>query len=698
MSLTSTKWASGTAGTPSTDPNLNSAPVMNTHLSGWPSAGEIYVQSDDPDLLFLEADFDDLDIHFQDTGDLRHKYQPAQDGRGITVVGSRIGGVDVLQVYRGLYLFDYFGIWGENQDWFDWGLTRELMIQPPSVTGTVTATTEIYVPYAWMHLDLAEILWSWTKFHNTLSSQTELDAILDKQSFLDYSARMDDRRWRQWLSVRRKVDATLQDQIAELLDQTAALFAWGGRDTNDVLTAGLQIFDPLDVATNSRLFRFDHEGDEENPLGIVRPKVRIKDTALVNQLDLVWGSASQALGPSPPLTVSHQSPAGPPEEENKHRLRDQASVDTFGLRSQSPSVPNAIDAGSAVGPYRINRWSDRDKEVVGTMGPLHLDFGPGEIINIRDELQGLKGTEELLVTVKEIELDNLTATITAVELEPDPYLLNPKDLDGIFACYQADQGVSTYSGTGGNRVSLWEDQGPNGYDADQDGSNDGPLYTTNYRNGKPVLDFSGDFPTLQGWLEIAGMGTETGRRSNWTFLALMEIDNSAQGRHYLLSTEGGITIYDSDFLLTLGDSNTEGLGFYQNSVMHDDGPILPTDHWIAVVLQCWTTRGNWAKHEGNRSWGKVIDFQTPANSSEVDGDHTTDPLFFWKNGLMFDQRCKIGTDYIGGSYVLRGKLAELAIVEHRATSSITGMEDPPLPREQLDGVINYWVDKYDLNF
>ena len=252
-------------------------------------------------------------------------------------------------------------------------------------------------------------------------------------------------------------------------------------------------------------------------------------------------------------------------------------------------------------------------------------------------------------------------------------------------------------GPGGDRVSIWADQSVNSFDADRDGANDGPLYLTSYKNGKPVLDFKGSVPASDGWLEIPSLATTTDLRGGWTYLAVLELENTAQARHYLLSSEGGGDAQSSAFDLTLGNSNAEGLGFWQDGAFHDDGPILPQTGWIIVVLQTRFNRPNSNLPHRSECWAKYIDITTPANSEEVEGGFTADPLYFWEHGHRFFGDVKIGSDWAGGSNIMHGKLAELVAVEHPPAALVKdGQRDPPVRRDHLDGVMNYWVDKYAL--
>ena len=177
MTLDLTKWTSGTAGSPTTDPNLNGIPVMDDIFLNWPATPRIYVACEDPDLIALPSDPDGLDLYFQSQADERGRYVPDKNGSGISPIGSRTPIVSGLRVYPGMRIFDYFGVHLDGLDYHSWGMSTTLVIVPPAEPSGEVTNLEIHVPYLWHDFDLAEIIWSWSKFHSGISTQALLDEL-----------------------------------------------------------------------------------------------------------------------------------------------------------------------------------------------------------------------------------------------------------------------------------------------------------------------------------------------------------------------------------------------------------------------------------------------------------------------------------------------------------------------------------------
>ncbi len=708
MTLDLTKWNSGTAGSPLTDPNLNPAAVMNDHRKDWPSSGELYLQADNASLMLIPPEADTLDIYFEEDDDERHKHQIDEKGTEINAIGSRIGSVDVLQVWKGLNLFGYFGTFGENQEFYDWGLTREIIIGFPSLAGSVDTTTNVFVPYAWAGpagrdgLDLAEILWSWTKFHTGLLADGFLgDALLHQPSFSNYSTRMEDWRYRQRFKVFRKIKDIVVENIVELSKASNAYYGWGA-PVGAINPTVLRIHDFRDIPENTRILRFDHDHTEENPFGITRPKVRSKDQNIVNDRLITWGTIVQVSAGAPPLTADLGDPPNTPDEENRIHMSDASSIVDFGIRSVAESSPWVIDGNSAVGGARITDFHREDDEITFHQGPLHMDYWPGEIIHVRDVLQGLDGTENLFVDSKDYDLDRATANVIASRLEPARFELDPEtlsDLTRVFAYYRADKSVTA----SGGRALGWNDQiGINHLGAHP--SIQGPKILTAYQNGLDVLHFDGDNIGAGGGGVLDMVIGPFTNRMNLTVMALMEVDNASKLNHVLMGSEGRLATGSVEWLVHCGDSGSGtplGMGWgWAAGNLQNDGPVLPTTGWVVAIWQPWTIKANWAIHNGFRGFAKWIDMTnatTKLVNHHVDSGYDGAPLAFRDDRLDWDRDTVIGADRTGASK-LRARLAELLIFQHEATSSsgTEGLREGPVLPHEFEGIINFWETRWAL--
>jgi hypothetical protein len=685
---------------------------MNDHIKGWPTAGEIYVQADNPSLMLSPPDSEHLDIYFQEVNDSRHKHQIAEDGTEINALGTRIGTISAFTIWQGLNLFDYFGVGGEDQEFYDWGLTREIIIGFNGVpSSNPTVSTEIFIPYNWAGpngrdgLDLAEILWSWVKFHTGLLAQGVMDDhILDQPSFSAYSTRLEDWRWRQRFKIFREVNTTILEKFVELAKASSVFLGWG-HQSGVIRAPALRMHDFRDIPENTRILKFDYASDEENPLQLSRPRVRHKDQNLLNERTIKWGTIVnlRLSNGVPPLTASLGSPPAPPDQENVVRMVDQSSVDNFGSRSLATSSPWVVDGASAVGASRITDFQLEDSEVSLAMGPLHFDFWPGEKIHVRDILQGLDGSEDLFVDAKEYDLDLHTATVTATTLKPSPFMLNPEDLEDltrVFAYFRADAGITASAG----RVTAWIDQiGTN--NLTQHGSLPNPKLLTAYQSGKDVIHFDGDNIGAGGG-GVLDLILSTSPKMNMTVLALLEMDNASQLDNNLLGSQGALSGLSDEWLLHCGNSGAggtpKGMGWDWNAGanMQIDGPQLPTTGWVIAIWNPWTIKANWAIHDGNRSRAQWIDMSSAAamlDDHHVDGGATGTPLLFRADRVDWDRATIIGADR-AGALRLRARMATLLIMQHAgaAVGFSLGVEKGPLLPHELEGIVNYWASEWGL--
>jgi hypothetical protein len=697
-----TTWASGLAGAAGFDPYLAPAPTITSHVDGSPSAGEVHITASASALFCTPSSPDLHDVYWQETNDNRHRHLPDYNGSVNPVPGS-------LQLDEALRVQDGFATFGEDVEYYAVGLSNNLSIKKPAVSGTVSASLEIWTPYCWLNLDLAQLIWAVTRFHQAQKLNT--DVLLHRDSFIAYSERMNDHRYRQFWNTYRKVDETIGAQMEAVAKQSFAMLTFGAHTSGTQHSALLRIEAVDLLAENARVFdttRPEDGGDAGAAIFLARrPAVKSADEYLLNQLQSKWGGGVTLTGIAPPYNASLTEPFSPPAEENLVRQRDAASVAKFGLITSSENRPNAIEKGSAEGGFRLESNSARDRTVTWGLGPLHFDFLPGEKIHIRDTLHGLTGDEDLLVRVKTYDLDRPIATMELLELVSPSYTVTPDDLEDMFLWLKADAGI-TSSGIP-LQISQWDDQSGNAYHATVPGGVAGPGHLIAAQNGLDLVDFAS---APGGWLEFLHWptGQEFTRGSNWTLICLFQTRGTSSGHKYILSSQGlnwGSTL-DGELTFHTGNpflgGPNRGPSVWDRHGQNDStgiwAPAAGVNHWVIGIWRPWATQSNWALSGASRSWVQFIDLEAGSGGQDYSfgiagiGSGDADPTEGHPGPLAYHDRMQgIGQDtYLGRKWDVAGGvpniyMAELILYQHdRGRQEIAAYD--------LDGLCRYLQSKW----
>lgn len=348
-----------------------------------------------------------------------------------------------------------------------------------------------FAPY-WSYVDLAELILSLYKYQSG-GGLTARD-LLDRASFLDYSERQQDPRYRQKITVWWKDDQTITDVIEGAAASTDAILAFGVHDPDDGLTSLLAIRDPSSCEELAYPIVVDDTDPGASAFLTGHMSVDHTDEFLINERRIIVGNILETTTPkdSPSTTILSELE----DEENVVVLRDENSIADYGVVSFDDRREFAADVASAIGPTRASTWSSVGMRVTIPLGPIGFDIAPGDIIRVQNPDCGLDGTERLFVVSMTIDWSDLVVTVEAIEYaDPVADEFVPADATDLYLHLKADVGVTDTSGY----CTGWANQSPLDLSAisSSDGdlsvwSNGGlpPAILSSELDSKDVLQFS----------------------------------------------------------------------------------------------------------------------------------------------------------------------------------------------------------------
>jgi len=425
---------------------------------------------------------------------------------------------------------------GEGDKWVS-GYADTLRIYDEySIFGT-TLIGGLSVPYTWDRVDVAETIWALTRFysHSGIMIPTR---YLDQTSFVAYSNYVENLLYRSELFVWREVDVSIGELIGELVNETGALLGFGGYREADGGTQGsTQYFDcTLNHWENlTEVTEVIDATDHVTNYVIQRPSVRqAVDKYRINTFKNTWGSYLTWNSSASPILSSWSSPVRSPRNDNTLTYTDKADQNTYGVYSRNFTKRHCIDeisADAAVHPWLWTGYAFREVEL--SMGLRAFDFDVSNVIHISDPLQGIDGTEDLIVTKKVIDWDTLTTTVTALEIdrELDTFLCNAPAISGVLIQWLQEDGI-VESGD----ISDWIDKSGYGYDAGTLARGGAAKPAAGTYNGETICVFEGG----QDGLDLSNGVGITADGPDITVVAVVNPDADTAGQCNLLdATIGG---------------------------------------------------------------------------------------------------------------------------------------------------------------
>lgn len=466
----------------------------------------------------LPADPAAFEVYFENKADLLTRYPPL-DNVIHPFLPELWPTVNLVQFSGEDKVVEYYAV----------GMSPWLQVSWPASQGSAILTTfRMFVPYCWEEKDLAEIIFAWTRFHS--GGGTAARDALHKQSFLDHSSAMQDPFRRQRFTLYREIDRSLGEMIEELIGESNALAFWGDHTSQAYLTLNFGLRSWRDVKVNTAIYEAV-PGD--TALMVTRPIVRVADEYLLNRLTIDWGTFVRIDASGTPTTCVLQSPPTPIENLATLVLEDAASQTAYGLRAASARARWVMDRNSAEGEFRVERWKDLRRAVELAMGPLHFDFCVGDAIHVKDTFQGLSGSENLLVAVKEYDWNTLTASVVLVEMGSDAFVMDPTGVVGqnppdLIAWFKAGTGITS----GAGKVTQWDNQATAYPNAVTRGGGFDPNFKAAYRNGLDCVEFDDAGATALGLKLTMAVAIP---RSYWTLICILDVKSIGTARRPLMS-------------------------------------------------------------------------------------------------------------------------------------------------------------------
>lgn len=317
----------------------------------------------------------------------------------------------------------------------DTGRVRVFWEQDTSVYGEdyLDYTLEVSTPYQWANKDAAQLLFALTRYYSgDGTGSTAARDYLSYSGLQAYSDFIEDNYfYRTAMDVWAEQGRTLQDTVASILKQSGAMALFSVVESGVApLNFQLTLKHANHVDTWSETLDLTTYEDQ---MIIGSPTLRYANNYIQNSFNMTWGSHStqnRQQDESGDNYSSCQADKGGvlPNNANKFSLSNETSIEKHGHRTVSIDLPNIMDdhaAGARLCAVK-DRWNDTLRELRFSMGPLHLDFGVGDIIKVTSADYGLSETE-FLVTKKRHNWDTLSADIEALEYTVTEMLLSPDD-------------------------------------------------------------------------------------------------------------------------------------------------------------------------------------------------------------------------------------------------------------------------------
>lgn len=535
------------------------------------------------------------------------------------------------------------------------GLLARVDIRPAGLGNGHGFQVVIRVPWSWWAVDLARFLWILTRFYAPVDGTD----YLDRQALVDFSAGVYSYLRRRRLFTWRTAGESLADHAKRLAVESGAILRWGGYvDGSDtVQQLGLGALDYDSLRRISTVYDADPLGDAGRDMFLTEPLVlRTADEYRVNSAVITWGAGwARWLNAQGALESEVQLPFAPrdnplafsnPQLEAPANILEESDLIDIGQRGGryfEATHPAPLGRSSADGLVPM-RWTPPRRVVEWTMGPVHWDFDPGDIIPVRHTGLGLDGAEDLLVLRKVIDWTTLHATITALEVSVDPPPQDP--VGGLpLSCgvwLRADLGLI---GSGG-LVTTWVNLAPGIGHAVPRGGITAPALTTPAAGiaGYPVADFGAG--GIRG-LEIPGVfAPSITDGSGVTVIAVVRLDSQDPGMVFTSTDDGPDLEWGLGFHATVvGQSWVTfrhpdgGTTFHTNGVAST--PLVGAWHILTMVYHF--------DAEGER----VELLRGSENNGTPVEDVATDYLSFEDMGIGFSSW--------GSDDTLPGQLAELQV-------------------------------------
>ncbi len=615
MVLDSTKWASTSDGDLATQPVVNAAPTNDVTNHKY----TITFSSSDGGVMVTDSLEEFAEYLWENAS---NEFHPVKgDGKAISVsIATSDTVVNQSSYFRSIY--------NSPSASYAVGLTHNISIYYDA-DGSGSFTLSIYTPYFWPAVDLAELIFAWTRFY-TDGGVTARDE-LDEASLEAYSTRMQNHLFRVELWVWRESRKSMASLLAELIEEAGVLASFGGQASGGERHSHFMLRHILDAPDIGDIYDLD----TDFPSGA---RLLNNDRQLVNLIRCTWGSFAEILsGP----TMNWSTPGAPPGDGNV------LTIDLNGAITRPANVTKrhcmrAENADAAIQPWL---YDTRKRVIEFTMGPLHFDFDVGSIVHVSSTSLGFDGTEDLLVIRKEINWDTLFSVVRAVEIDRFARAMNPDDSSvsaSLIHWYQPS-GILT----SGSSVTGWTDDGSDGDDlsAMTRGAAGAPTKQTAYINGHDVVDFGSgltglDFsPSSQPW--------------DYTVIAVVKNEGSTSPQYLI---DGAGSPYDRAIGVDYQSSPNKQWWMATDSTIHD-GANEVGQGWRIV---CWRLRDS-IGHTGT-------DPEVVAKSSihvHTDGNTeaqmTQEVAFDWDGGLLSSGDNAVGCNHEGTSKSWNGKVAEILV-------------------------------------
>lgn len=390
---------------------------------------------------------------------------------------------------------------------------------------SVFGEIHIWVPYWWHTVDITEIIWSLLRHH--AGAGTNVGNMLEEGTGITVS----EKAWEELHShsifnFYRQPGDSFAKSIQEMLGGTDVWLGMG-IDVSGAMKMGMRLLNPDALETDSTLIDLDDEGTN-----LVVSSLQITDgnEYLHNATKATWGTIARMIRDNEHDNTSTNTmestqlnqTASPPGDLNVLRSEDLDSIATYGRKEATLQQP-FLNAPDWAAPALDLRWSNLARVITFTMGPRAFSFRAGDIINVKDSIHGLDGTESWLVIEMTYNWDAFLISIKAIEMvtkgvmAPDTPQLLPKLQFWYNGENRTDDGGSPAN------VTQWTDLGPLGLDANPVSGFDNPQIIENAQNGLDALDFD----RTDAALRVDSMSVDY--KTGWTFFIVLSPDAGLQG-------------------------------------------------------------------------------------------------------------------------------------------------------------------------
>jgi hypothetical protein len=272
----------------------------------------------------------------------------------------------------------------------------------------------IYTGYCWEQKTLPQIIFSHLTFY--AESDNFLRDFLDEDSFTASSywlhsegagiSNAESAAYR--MDVMREVGKTFGDQINSLLSQTHDWCAIRPNETDGVVS--------LHYLTRKKCVERDTaiDLDDTTASGVSSWSGGPVEKYVIDQHDFSYGNLVRRRkeGELGEFQGSLDFPIDHPREEDSITFKRRLDV----VQTVKHNLRNVNHRGAIYRYWHPYWWAHTQEDITFTQGAQHFNFEVGDIIHIKLAQLGLVGTEDFVVTDKELDLDSLSATVRVLRV------------------------------------------------------------------------------------------------------------------------------------------------------------------------------------------------------------------------------------------------------------------------------------------